>query len=121
MSTAVRHLLAACAVLLLVTGCGRGITRKPTIRATGQVTVGGQDVKTGKITFALVGSKTAFTGTVRNGRFSLSGTVPMAGGEYDVTVEYMSSGLGSDGFDQKRTQRLTVSDWGQRYVTVKFP
>jgi hypothetical protein len=85
------------------------------------VTVGGQEVKAGNIKMARVGEKKSLFGTVRNGHFILSGTQPMTGGEYTVSLEYMSSGLGSGGYDQKVTRRITVPDLGPRFVKVEFP
>jgi hypothetical protein len=114
MNHRIRLFLIIGLVLLLITGCRT--SRKARTVATGEVTVGGQLVKSGRITFGRVGSNSSISANVRDGRFALFTRHAFSSGEYDVKL--LVAGNGSN---RSLTERVTVAGGSRPFVVVNYP
>lgn len=106
-----RHLVGACAVAGLLTGCGGG-DGPETHRVTGQVTFDGQPVEDGRITFRKTGGDgKSFSTEIKGGGYDLETEPgPMA-------VEITASRLIPGKFDNSNG---TPEPVGEMYVPKKY-
>jgi hypothetical protein len=115
-----RILFAVTFCLLLIGSVGCTRSRKSRVRAGGEVTVAGQPVKQGRISFTPTGGGTKYSGTVRNGRYTIRGRSTMPAGQYTATVEYAGGGVGR-GYDTTRSQTVAVGGLGRKWADVRLP
>lgn len=88
-------------VLVCQAGCGGGAPRIPgLVPVSGNVTLNGQPLKEGAVTFVASDGQTIYSGLIANGRYTLAATTNSPGalpGEYRVAVKGPSPTMDAEG------------------------
>jgi hypothetical protein len=104
-TTRILFTVAFCLLLVSGVGCTRKRNR---VRASGEVTVGGQPAKVGRITFTPVGLGSTYSAAISNGRYAIRSRSSVMAGEYTVRIETSSTGSSRGGYDRSYTDTVTL-------------
>lgn len=102
--------------VLLVSGIGCTRSRRIKTRASGDVTVNGQPLTVGKITFRPTAGGQTYTDTITRGRYAVRSRSSMPAGQYEVTIDYSSRNDTRGGFDRHHTEHVTVGPLGTHHT-----